>query len=230
MQVTEQSPTAAGEFERVLDARLIMSVVATGIMSFSGVVVETVMNVTFPALMDEFEVNTATVQWMTTAYLLVLAVIMPTRRISTDASPPAASSWWPEFSTSRASYAASAPSRSPMLLVGRVLADGPIRWFPRCSWRSPSCSRRRWARPIWPRLPLPGHARGLRASCLRGGSGALLCGDHGYAVLSPVERGSSVRPSCLAYGTCAHGASWDRMSGIAKAVPLLHTMLHEART
>lgn len=77
MQVTEQPPIAAGEFERVLDARLIMSVVAAGIMSFADVVVETAMNVTFPALMDEFGVNTATVQWMTTAYLLVLAVIMP---------------------------------------------------------------------------------------------------------------------------------------------------------
>lgn len=61
MQVTEQSPTAAGEFERVLDARLIMSVVAAGIMSFADVVVEAAMNVTFPALMDEFGVNTATV-------------------------------------------------------------------------------------------------------------------------------------------------------------------------
>lgn len=48
MQVTEQSPIAAGEFERVLDARLIMSVVAAGIMSFADVVVETAMNVTFP--------------------------------------------------------------------------------------------------------------------------------------------------------------------------------------
>lgn len=228
MQVTEQPPIAAGEFERVLDARLIMSVVATGIMSFSGVVVETVMNVTFPALMDEFEVNTATVQWMTTAYLLVLAVIMPTRRISTDASPPAASSWWPEFSTSRASYAASAPSRSPCCSLDA------------CSrMRRPAGSRA--VRGVRPHARGAGgrvrygrgyrcrHARGLRASCLRGGSGALLCGDHGYAVLSPVERGSSVRPSRLAYGTCAHGASWDRMSGIAKAAPLYHTMLYEAR-
>lgn len=63
---------------RVLDARLILSVVAAGIMSFSGVVVETAMNVTFPALMEEFGINTATVQWMTTSYLLVLAAIVPT--------------------------------------------------------------------------------------------------------------------------------------------------------
>ncbi len=68
----------AAPFERVLDARLIMSVVAAGIMSFSGVVVETAMNVTFPTLMNEFGIDTATVQWMTTSYLLVLAVIVPT--------------------------------------------------------------------------------------------------------------------------------------------------------
>lgn len=65
-------------FNRVLDARLILSVVAAGIMSFSGVVVETAMNVTFPTLMAEFDIDTATVQWMTTSYLLVLAVIVPT--------------------------------------------------------------------------------------------------------------------------------------------------------
>ena len=66
-----------GAFERVLDAKLVMSIVATGIMSFSGVCVETAMNVTFPTLMREFSVNTATVQWMTTAYLLVLAGVVP---------------------------------------------------------------------------------------------------------------------------------------------------------
>ena len=46
-------------------------------MSFSGVVVETAMNVTFPALMEEFSVTTATVQWITTGYLLMLALVIP---------------------------------------------------------------------------------------------------------------------------------------------------------
>lgn len=50
---------------------------ACGIMSFSGVVVETAMNITFPALMSEFGVDTATVQWVTTGYLLMLTAIMP---------------------------------------------------------------------------------------------------------------------------------------------------------
>jgi len=65
-------------FERVLDARLVLSIIAAGIMSFSGVCVETAMNVTFPSLMAEFGIGTSTVQWMTTAYLLVLAAIVPT--------------------------------------------------------------------------------------------------------------------------------------------------------
>lgn len=63
--------------KRRVDARLALSVIACGIMSFSGVVVETTMNITFPTLMVEFGVDTATVQWITTGYLLVLAAIMP---------------------------------------------------------------------------------------------------------------------------------------------------------
>ena len=64
-------------FKRELNAKLVLSVIATGIMSFSGVVVETAMNVTFPTLMEEFSIGTSTVQWMTTSYLLILAIIMP---------------------------------------------------------------------------------------------------------------------------------------------------------
>ena len=65
------------QFERRIDAKLIMSIIATGLMSFSGVVVETAMNVTFPSLMNEFNVGTSTVQWITTGYLLVLSIIIP---------------------------------------------------------------------------------------------------------------------------------------------------------
>ena len=52
--------------------------IAAGIMSFSGVVVESSMNVTFPTLMGEFGISTAVVQWITTGYLLVLSIIIPT--------------------------------------------------------------------------------------------------------------------------------------------------------
>lgn len=69
-----QAPVAA---ERTMNGRLVASVVAAGLMSFSGVMVETAMNVTFPTLMGEFDVNTATVQWITTGYLLVLSLVIP---------------------------------------------------------------------------------------------------------------------------------------------------------
>lgn len=60
-----------------IPTNVIAAVVATGLMSFCGVIVETSMNVTFPILMRQFRVSTGTVQWMTSIYLLVVAVIVP---------------------------------------------------------------------------------------------------------------------------------------------------------
>lgn len=57
--------------------RVLLAVIATGLMSFCGVIVETSMNISFPTLMKEFNVNTSTVQWMTTIYLLIVAIIVP---------------------------------------------------------------------------------------------------------------------------------------------------------
>lgn len=65
------------KYERKIDIKLIFAILATGLMSFTGVVVETAMNVTFPTLMSQFEVTTSTVQWITTGYLLVLAIVIP---------------------------------------------------------------------------------------------------------------------------------------------------------
>ncbi|WP_314685808.1 MFS transporter [uncultured Bifidobacterium sp.] len=64
-------------FERRVDARLLLSVLATGLMSFGGVLVETALNVAFPTLMREFSIGTSTVQWIVTGYLLVLSVMLP---------------------------------------------------------------------------------------------------------------------------------------------------------
>ncbi|KFI56851.1 efflux-type transporter [Bifidobacterium cuniculi] len=56
---------------------LIGSIVAVGSLAFIGILTETVMTVLFPALMVEFNVDTATVQWITTIYLLAVGVTMP---------------------------------------------------------------------------------------------------------------------------------------------------------
>jgi len=60
-----------------ISGKLLRAIVATGLLSFLGVLSETAMNVTFPTLMQEFGVNTSTVQWLTTGYLLLLSLIVP---------------------------------------------------------------------------------------------------------------------------------------------------------
>ena len=60
-----------------ISPKVIGAIISTGILSFCGVLVETAMNVTFPTLSAEFQVDTATVQWLITIYLLVLAIIIP---------------------------------------------------------------------------------------------------------------------------------------------------------
>ncbi len=57
--------------------KVIAAIVVTGLMSFCGVIVETAMNISFPKLMTEFNVTTNVVQWMTSIYLLVVAIIVP---------------------------------------------------------------------------------------------------------------------------------------------------------
>ena len=63
--------TDNGRFERRIDGKLFLSILATGLMSFTGIVIETAMNVTFPTLMREFSLNISAVQWVTTGYLLM---------------------------------------------------------------------------------------------------------------------------------------------------------------
>lgn len=57
--------------------RLFGAIIAAGTLSFSGVLIETAMNVTFPSLMQEFGVTTSGIQWVTTIYLLMISVIVP---------------------------------------------------------------------------------------------------------------------------------------------------------
>ncbi|BAR03331.1 MFS transporter [Bifidobacterium pseudocatenulatum] len=67
---------AAISDERI-PGKLIGAIVAVGSLAFIGILTETVMTVLFPQLMREFNVDTATVQWITTIYLLVVAATMP---------------------------------------------------------------------------------------------------------------------------------------------------------
>lgn len=53
------------------------AIFATGILSFSGVLIETSMNIAFPTLMKQFQLSTNTVSWMTSIYLLTISIIVP---------------------------------------------------------------------------------------------------------------------------------------------------------
>ena len=101
--------------------KVIGAVVATGVMSFCGVIVETAMNITFPALMSHFGIGTSSVQWMTTLYLLVVASVTPLSQLpSADSAAgpsfcaPTCSSW-PDWSSTRRLRS------SPLLLLGRAI-------------------------------------------------------------------------------------------------------------
>lgn len=57
--------------------RLIGSIIATAGICFMGILTETMMNVLFPHLMQEFGIDAATVQWVTSACILTIAAVIP---------------------------------------------------------------------------------------------------------------------------------------------------------
>ena len=50
------------------------SLLATALVSFAGILSETSMNVTFPHLSKVFGLGLGTLQWITTGYLLAVAI------------------------------------------------------------------------------------------------------------------------------------------------------------
>ncbi|MBP2057853.1 EmrB/QacA subfamily drug resistance transporter [Lactobacillus colini] len=59
-----------------VNVKNICAVLAVAFMSFLGILTETSLNVTFPTLMNQFKVSLDTIQWTTTGYLLIIAIIM----------------------------------------------------------------------------------------------------------------------------------------------------------
>lgn len=55
-----------------------IAILSGGLLSFIGVLAETSMNVTFPTLINELHVSLATIQWLTTGYLLMVTIVMST--------------------------------------------------------------------------------------------------------------------------------------------------------
>ena len=63
---------------QAVDPKIIWAIVGTGILAFTGILTETSMNVTFPDLMKQFGISLSVVQWLTTAYLLMVSLVMTT--------------------------------------------------------------------------------------------------------------------------------------------------------
>ncbi|MBW3080497.1 DHA2 family efflux MFS transporter permease subunit [Bifidobacterium saguinibicoloris] len=63
--------------KRPVPARLVVCVVALAILTFLGILSETSLNIAYSTLMGEFSIGASTVQWLTTGYLLLLSVAIP---------------------------------------------------------------------------------------------------------------------------------------------------------
>lgn len=57
--------------------RLLLEIIAVGILAFAGVLTKTAANVAFPAMMAAFHINLGTVQWVTSAYMLTATLVIP---------------------------------------------------------------------------------------------------------------------------------------------------------
>lgn len=66
------------DLKDVVSTRVKLSILAVGLLSFTGILIETSMNVTFPTLTKDLDVSLNTVQWLTTGYLLLTTIVMST--------------------------------------------------------------------------------------------------------------------------------------------------------
>ena len=55
-----------------------LAILSSGLLAFIGILVETSLNVAFPTLIKVLHVSLATVQWLTSGYLLMTTLVMST--------------------------------------------------------------------------------------------------------------------------------------------------------
>ncbi|WP_246836144.1 MDR family MFS transporter [Nesterenkonia sp. NBAIMH1] len=119
MQSTD-TPVAASDAERMPRADK-LTIGALLVATFVMILNETIMNVALSPLMEEFQIPEPTVQWLTTAFMLTLAVVIPTtgyliQRFSLRGVFTAAMLLF----AAGTALAAAAPG-FPVLLAGRVI-------------------------------------------------------------------------------------------------------------
>ncbi|MEE6274609.1 MDR family MFS transporter [Georgenia sp. MJ206] len=118
---TDTGASAAAPADDAIPAQVKLVIGVLLVASFVMILNETVMSVAIPRLMAEFSVTAATAQWLTTAFMLTMAVVIPTTgliltRFSTRAVFIAAMSTF----TAGTAMAAAAPV-FPLLVAARVV-------------------------------------------------------------------------------------------------------------
>lgn len=98
-----------------------VAIASIGMLSFVGILTETSMNVTFPTLISSMQVSLATVQWLTTGYLLLVTIVMSsTAYVLKRFNPRPLFFFALAMSVAGALICLVAPSFAP-LLAGRML-------------------------------------------------------------------------------------------------------------
>lgn len=107
--------------ENKVSTKNAMAIIAVALVSFSGIMAETAMNVTFPVLTRYFSTSLNSIQWVTTAYLLSVTIMITTsaylnKRYNTRYLWLASLIF---FATG--TLVGGSASNLPVLLIGRVL-------------------------------------------------------------------------------------------------------------
>ena len=102
--------------------RIFIMVLAVGVMVFAGIVSETAMNVASATLMEEFSIGTAQVQWVTTAYILVITCVIPITSYLSKAISDRQNFLLATVTFLIGCVVCFAAVNFPMLILGRVIA------------------------------------------------------------------------------------------------------------
>lgn len=74
LNIQDNTMTSQG---KNINPSLIIVVVSIAILTFMGILSETALNISYAILMGEFNVSASLIQWLTTGYLLTLAILIP---------------------------------------------------------------------------------------------------------------------------------------------------------
>lgn len=107
--------------------KLVIVVVSLAILTFLAILSEASLNIAYSTLMEEFSISASVVQWLTTGYLLLPPVSIPSSPFMVRKSPRRPCSSW----RSRSSPPARCWERSPCC-PARCSAPCRPRWSAAC--------------------------------------------------------------------------------------------------